>query len=161
MSIRLCILFVEVIYFGLNHCSWMMYICINKLKCVPNGPVNNIPALVQAMAWHQPGNKPLSEPMMVSLLMHTDCSLNVFKGLLDKFLASVPDEPLIRGYTAYRRADTVCLTWYDLPQPSHCLDWKSQITYLMLEAATHGHLRNSPKNYPQVSTRKYHSALMS
>ena len=36
----------------------------------------------------------------------TDCSLNVFKGLLDKFLASVPDEPLIRGYTAYRRADT-------------------------------------------------------
>ena len=36
----------------------------------------------------------------------TDCSLNVFKGLLDKFLASVPDKPLIRGYTAYRRADT-------------------------------------------------------
>ena len=36
----------------------------------------------------------------------TDCSLNVFKGLLDKFLASVPDEPLIRGYTAYLRADT-------------------------------------------------------
>ena len=36
----------------------------------------------------------------------TDCSLNVFKGLLDKFLASVPDEPLICGYTAYRRADT-------------------------------------------------------
>ena len=30
----------------------------------------------------------------------------MFKGLLDKFLASVPDEPLIRGYTAYRRADT-------------------------------------------------------
>ena len=30
----------------------------------------------------------------------------MFKVLLDKFLASVPDEPLIRGYTAYRRADT-------------------------------------------------------
>ena len=37
---------------------------------VPKGPINNIPALVQIMAWHLPGNKPLSEPMMVSLLMH-------------------------------------------------------------------------------------------
>ena len=41
-----------------------------SLKCVPKGPINNIPALVQIMAWHRPGNKPLSEPMMVGLLMH-------------------------------------------------------------------------------------------
>ena len=41
-----------------------------SLKCVPQGPINNIPALVQIMAWHRPGDKPLSEPMMVSLLMH-------------------------------------------------------------------------------------------
>ena len=34
------------------------------LKFVPRGSVNNIPALVQIMAWHQPGDKPLSEPMM-------------------------------------------------------------------------------------------------
>ena len=34
------------------------------------------------------------------------CSLNVFKGLLDKFLASVPDETQVHGNTAYRRADT-------------------------------------------------------
>ena len=34
------------------------------------GPINNIPALVQIMAWHRSGDKPLSEPMMVSLLMH-------------------------------------------------------------------------------------------
>ena len=34
------------------------------------GPINNIPALVQIMAWRRPGDKPLSEPMMVSLLMH-------------------------------------------------------------------------------------------
>ena len=32
------------------------------------GPTNNIPASVQIMAWHRPGYKPLSEPMMVSLL---------------------------------------------------------------------------------------------
>ena len=39
-------------------------------KFVPKGPINNIPALVQIMAWPRPGNKPLSEPMMVSLLTH-------------------------------------------------------------------------------------------
>ena len=32
------------------------------LKFVPKGPINNIPALVQIMAWRRPGDKPLSEP---------------------------------------------------------------------------------------------------
>ena len=41
-----------------------------SLKFVHNGSVNNIPVLVQIMAWRRPGDKPLSEPMMVSLLMH-------------------------------------------------------------------------------------------
>ena len=38
-----------------------------SLKFVPNAPINNIPALVQIMAWRRPGDKPLSEPMMVNL----------------------------------------------------------------------------------------------
>ena len=41
-----------------------------SLKFVPKGQINNIPALVQIMAWHRSGGKPLSEPMMVSLLTH-------------------------------------------------------------------------------------------
>ena len=41
-----------------------------SLKFVSYGPINNIPALVQIMAWRRPGDKPLSEPMMVSLLTH-------------------------------------------------------------------------------------------
>ena len=41
-----------------------------KLKFVPSGPINNIPALVQIMAWRRSGDKPLSEPVMVSLLTH-------------------------------------------------------------------------------------------
>ena len=41
-----------------------------SLKFVPKGPINNIPALVQIMAWRRSGDKPLSEPMMVSLLTH-------------------------------------------------------------------------------------------
>ena len=41
-----------------------------SLKFVPRGPINNISALVQIMAWRRPGDKPLSEPMMVSSLTH-------------------------------------------------------------------------------------------
>ena len=41
-----------------------------SLKFIPKVPINNIPALVQIMARHRSDNKPLSEPMMVSFLMH-------------------------------------------------------------------------------------------
>ena len=41
-----------------------------SLKFVRKGPINNIPALVQIMAWRRPGDKPLSGPMMVSLPTH-------------------------------------------------------------------------------------------
>ena len=42
----------------------------SSLKFVPKVRINNIPSLVQIMAWCRPGDKPLSEPMMVSLLTH-------------------------------------------------------------------------------------------
>ena len=41
-----------------------------SLKFVPKGPINNISALVQIMAWRRPGDKPLSEPMIVKLPTH-------------------------------------------------------------------------------------------
>ena len=37
-----------------------------SLEFVPNGPINNIPALVQIMACRRRGDKPLSETMLVS-----------------------------------------------------------------------------------------------
>ena len=43
---------------------------IISLKFVPKGPINNIAALVQIMAWHRSGDKPLSEPMVVRLPTH-------------------------------------------------------------------------------------------
>ena len=56
----------------------LVWKCINlikiSLKFIPKGPFNNTPALVQIMAWCQTGNKPLSEPMMVSL--HASLGLN-------------------------------------------------------------------------------------
>ena len=42
----------------------------NSLKFVPKGSINDIPALVQIMAWRRLGDKPLSEPMLVSLPTH-------------------------------------------------------------------------------------------
>ena len=41
-----------------------------SLKFVPKGLINNIPALVLIMAWHRPGDKPLSEAMLVRSLKH-------------------------------------------------------------------------------------------
>ena len=38
-----------------------------SLKFVPKCVINNIPALVQIMTWRRPGDKPLSEPLMVRL----------------------------------------------------------------------------------------------
>ena len=35
-----------------------------SMKFIPEGPINNIPSLVQIMAWHRTGNKPLFEAMM-------------------------------------------------------------------------------------------------
>ena len=41
-----------------------------SLKFVPKGPMNIIPPLFQIMAWRRPGDKPLSETMMVRLPTH-------------------------------------------------------------------------------------------
>ena len=35
------------------------------MKFVPQGPINNIEALVQIMTWRRPGDKPLNEPIVV------------------------------------------------------------------------------------------------
>ena len=51
-----------------NENVWMPILI--SLKFVPKGPINNIPALAQIMPWRRPGDKPLSEPMMVSLTRH-------------------------------------------------------------------------------------------
>ena len=41
-----------------------------SFKFVPRGPINNLPVLVQIINWHQPGDKSLSDLMMVRLPTH-------------------------------------------------------------------------------------------
>ena len=61
----------------LNAFSWInVWISINiSLTFVLKGQINNIPALVQIMTWRRPGDKPLSESMMFSLLTHVCVTL--------------------------------------------------------------------------------------
>ena len=56
-----------------NGFSWIKNVWISIkiwFKFVPRGPVSNIPALVQIMAWHRPSDNPLSESMGVSLMTY-------------------------------------------------------------------------------------------
>ena len=65
--------------------------------------INNISALVQIMAWRQPGDEPLSEPMIVSILTHICVTRPqwVKKPLLEPILTKTHD----LGYL-----DLVCKT---------------------------------------------------
>ena len=49
-------------YIFLNENVWILIKI--SLKFVPKDPIDNIPALVQIMAWRRAGDKPLSETMM-------------------------------------------------------------------------------------------------
>ena len=59
-AIFMCILFNE------NCCILIKF----SLKYIRKGPIDNNRTLVQIMAWRQSGDKPVSEPMMISLPMH-------------------------------------------------------------------------------------------
>ena len=51
-----------------NEFSWIKILEF-RLK-IPKVLINNIPALVLILAWRRPGDKPLSEPMLVRSLTH-------------------------------------------------------------------------------------------
>ena len=71
-----------------------------SLKFVPKVPINRIPALVQIMAWHRPGDKPLCEPMMVWLPTHICVTwpqwVNICIGYMYLFIISSRIIPVFR-----------------------------------------------------------------
>ena len=58
-----------------NAFSWM------NMKFVLRGRINNT-TLVHIMAWHQPSDRPLSEPMMVYLRIYASLGLNGINGAI-------------------------------------------------------------------------------
>ena len=71
------------------------------LKFVPELLINNIPALVQIMAWRRSGDKPLSEPMMVNLPTHICVSRPQW--LMDMTLISVISHSSGKQTTTHRK----------------------------------------------------------
>ena len=69
-----------------------------SLKFVPKGPINYIPALVQIMAWRRPGDKPLSETMMVKLLTHICVTLETCICIGVSFISLLKSADLICQY---------------------------------------------------------------
>ena len=101
-----------------------------SLEFVPKGPIDTSPALVQIMAWRRPGNKPLSEPMMVNILTHICITL-----------------PQWVQRVTVQEKDTLCcigLWWSSqasLRDPNPCLIFKptkkSIISYIMFLVDLH------------------------
>ena len=96
-----------------------------SLKFVPKGPINNIPALVQIIVWRRPGDKPLSEPMVVSLTTHkcvtrhqwvnnTDISSRVFN-VLSQFYNTISLPPIQINHIPFFQCLVLmptCKRWY-------------------------------------------------
>ena len=76
-----------------------------SLKFVPKGPINSIPALIHIMAWRCPGDKPLSEPMLVSLPAH----ICVARPRWVKFNSALTKPPLKLGHGCI--IASYCFTW--------------------------------------------------
>ena len=85
-----------------NAISWMKMFEF-RLKfhwSFPKGPINNMPVLVQIMAWRRTGDKPLSEPMMAQFndaYMRHSASMSLIK--LSKVCCC------IYGYWTYQAID--------------------------------------------------------
>ena len=81
-----------------------------SLKFVPKGPINNISALVQIMAWRRPGDKPLSEPTLIFVPTHICVTRSqwVIEGTYATAdLQSIPD--ISAHHAACNRYDTCIL----------------------------------------------------
>ena len=96
-----------------NAFSWNENVWISikiSLKFVPKGPINNILALVQMMAWCRPGDKPLSELMLVSLLTH---------------ICVIRPQWVKRPSSQHIKAETKWPPFSKQHFPMHFLEWKS------------------------------------
>ena len=80
----------------LNENEWISPMI--SLKFASKVRINNIPALVQIRAWRRPGDKPLSEPMLVSLLTHI-CVTRLQWVLMKYSYTNISYTHIIYGYT--------------------------------------------------------------
>ena len=91
-----------------------------SLKFVPKSPIDNVPALFQIMAWRRPGDKPLSEAMMVSLLTHICVArpqwVNIFgcKWLIHLIINYVPPGEKNNRRETVITINNICCPWHSM-----------------------------------------------
>ena len=88
-------------------------------KFIPNGPINNIPALVQIMTWCQSGKKPLSESMMA-----------YFTNAYMRHLAELISETKAPYNVKVQAQAAGGLLWYHEFEASHWISAELQPTWL-------------------------------
>ena len=82
-----------------NEFSWMKMIEFRLKLHWSLFPINNIPALLQIMAWRHPGDKSLSEPIRVSLTTNICVARpqwvdNLVLNLVDGCMVYIPDKAM-------------------------------------------------------------------
>ena len=86
-----------------------------SVKFVLKGPIDNIPALVQIMAWRQSGDKPLSEPMMVNSLTHICITWPQWINLHDIIVSLYHEQGSDTYFSAFLRSwTTICPNLLDI-----------------------------------------------
>ena len=129
-----------------------------SLKFVPKGPINNNPSLVQIMVWRRLGAKPLSEPMMGSLLTHICVTLPqwVNNGLLADSTKPLP-EPILTYHQTIKVQWHSAISW-GIPQSS-IIKINSIITVLKFHSNLLGAKELMYVSNDQCSIRKLSSVL--
>ena len=96
-----------------------------SLKFVLKGRINNIPALVQIMAWRRPGDKTLSEPMMVSLTTHICVTrpqwVNNIPTLVQIMAWCRPSDKPLSGPMMVRLPTHICVTRLQWVKTDWCI----------------------------------------
>ena len=120
--------------FFFNENIWIsMNISLRFVSC---GQIKNIPVMVQIMAWHLRGNKPLSEPMMVNLLTHICVNICVTRSQWVNLYCYETQTPFVSLFAiwigVYVRVAYVCVRIYSLYAYYMCI---KHILYLYMRVS--------------------------
>ena len=120
-----------------------------SLKFVPWGPINNMPALVQIMAWRRPGDKSLSEPMMVKLLTHVSVTRPQWiKNLCRVHLITFDYIDYIESYSIH--VSNMSPRWMPYYLPDWCMMTSSNGNFFRIT----GHLCGDFTGHPWIPRTK-------
>ena len=98
------------------------------MNFIPKRPINHIRALVQIPAWHWLGDKPSSEPIMISLFTHISVTQS-FKPVAVKQIMLFPSKVLTVKMEVF--VEISCLfehfLAYDRQLPQCFIDFKNNL----------------------------------